>query len=254
MPLVKADDSHPSPPDKLPHTIHNKPSMPIEIPSRRRPILQGNSSPDGRSLSPDLIFEMSPVSSNIPSPSHYAFGFQNSPQNNQEQFLYSFPTVTAHYTSTRRQPLQNRQFQTTVSQQAHFPTSDAKRYTSLSSPADDVFDGISCLSSTPSTTVVTKTASTTKITGFTPATLISTQRSSPVRSLKTRRLSPPPRSSSYSSSPWILPGKSDVKDGESASFETEPTSFEFERHLMRRIEKQNPLRFRGVSLISTIRG
>lgn len=65
-------------PGGIQHTIHNKPSSPIQIPRRRRPMSSmNNSSPIGRQVSPDLIFEMSPVPTDFPSPSHYALGSAN---------------------------------------------------------------------------------------------------------------------------------------------------------------------------------
>ncbi|KAF5382540.1 hypothetical protein D9615_002820 [Tricholomella constricta] len=236
---------NPTPKTNL-YDIRNKLSTPIKIPTRRRQIAPWNGSPPGRPMSPDLIFEMSPVSSAIHSPSRHGAGFTDPSQNldSQEPFMYSFPKFSAHrnymHSTRRSQGLQNTIFPS--------PFAGSPAITKHSSPRP-----ILAPSLTSSSTTITKKSSITKITGFTPVTPISTQAYSPIRGLKMKRLSPPPRSSSYSSSPWILPGKSDAQDDESGSLDADPSSYEFDRHLMRRIEKQNPRRFRRVSLISSTR-
>ena len=78
--------------------------------------------------------------------------------------------------------------------------------------------------------------STTKITGFIPIVEhqphMADHPSKPVR-----RLSPPPRRASYSSSPWILPSNDNVDD-DIAYSQMDPSLLEFKRHLLRRIESR----------------
>ncbi|KAG5648391.1 hypothetical protein DXG03_004965 [Asterophora parasitica] len=226
-------------------------STPITIPSRRRPIGSWNGSPAGRTMSPDLIFDMSPVSSDFHSASHHATGFTELSRNldSQEQpFMYSFPKFSANR-NDMHSGLRAHALQSTI---LPVPATLAPAIRKHSSPLvmddddDDLAPSLAC-----SSTTITKSFSTTKINGFTP---VNTQAYSPIQSLiKTKRLDPPPRSSSYSSSPWIMPGKSDTHEDESGSLDADPSSYEFDRHLMRRIESQNPRRFRRVSLVSSIR-
>lgn len=236
----------------LPYAIPNKPTTaPIEIPHRCRPAVSRTPpSSVGRPTSPDLIFEMSPVSSESPSAGRFAFSFSASKQLEQEPFMYHFPVLAPRLHPDRR--MQRTATNTIYSPPKSPSISNTKHRRSPLSQLNN--DDIMTTSST-----TTKVMSTTKITGFTPPLQhpLSVQTPcSPARSLNTRRLSPPPRSSSYSSSPWILPGKCDILEGESTSLETDPSAFDFEKHLIRRIDNQNqnPLRFRTLSLIASEKG
>lgn len=87
-----------------------------------------------------------------------------------------------------------------------------------------------------------------KISGFVP--LFQSPAASPTRTLG--RLSPP--SSSFSSSPWILPGSRDSSDDDVSS---SPSAFEFDKYLIQRIESQKTLLRPGHHLSSvrlTLRG
>ncbi|KAH0586130.1 hypothetical protein J132_01413 [Termitomyces sp. J132] len=230
--------------------LHSTSSTPIEIPRRRT----SSSWTDGRPMSPDLIFEMSPVSSDFSSVLHS--GFTDAVTN--EPFLYSFPKISPHCTHVKPrrllQPLQ-RHLSSEIGSLLAFDSVNTeydRPSPALCSDNDD--QDILASSLTYSTTTITKSpsSSTTKITGFTPATPISLVAHGPARG-KSQRLSPPPRTSSYSSSPWIMPGKNDVQQGESGSLDIDPGSFEFDRHLTRRIENQNSRKFRKISLMSSIR-
>ncbi|GLB38285.1 hypothetical protein LshimejAT787_0501500 [Lyophyllum shimeji] len=248
------DLSIPAPTPTLPDS-RNKTSTPIEIPTRRRPVVSWNGSSPGRPTSPDLIFEMSPISSEFPSCSTTQVGGSQDTgfdSTNQEPFLYSFPKFAVH--RNHFSPVRRAQLQTSILSLSGtrfapaIPPAIAKR----SSPSclDTGNDGIAVQPATRSNVPVTKSCSTTKITGFTPVTPLPTPASSSIRPFRRRRLSPPPRSSSYSSSPWILPGKSDKEDEDGGSLDSDPSSFDFERHLIRRIESQDARRFRRLSLIS----
>jgi hypothetical protein len=66
------------------------------------------------------------------------------------------------------------------------------------------------------------------------------------------RLSPPPMSYSYSSNPWILPGKKDTIEAESGSVDSEAGDWEFDKHLMRRINGNQPVhRFNKPTFMSS---
>lgn len=249
---------HSNPPAaKNPHyAIHNKPSTPIEIPRRCRPILSVSSSPIGRPMSPELLFEMSPITSDFPSPPAYSLGLRKSRE--PEPFLYHFPAFPArrHPFGLRTQASSHNALHSGTT--PHPPStlsvstvSNATNRHPLPCRLED--DDISPVPLASSR----KPNSTIKMTGFSPSTpiqpLVSRQNRSPGRSWKHNTLSPPPRSSSYSSSPWILPGKSDLTEEDLTYLEADPSAFDFEKYLMRRIENQNHICFREISLTS-IRG
>jgi len=244
MPPSKTEHSIHLAPNDLPYIIPNKSTTtPIEIPRRRRQVISRiPPSSIGRPTSPELIFEMSPDHSEFPSPSRYSFSFSAS-QEQEEPFMYHFPVLPAHFNSDRR----------TQSNSPPPATSLISNTKHRRSPLCQVNKN-DILTSSNATTKIMKTK---KITGFAPPMQQPLPTQMPcctIRSVKTTHLSPPPCSSSYSSSPWILPGKSDTLEEESISLETDPSAFDFERHLMRRIENHNPLRFRTLSLLGSIKG
>lgn len=204
-------------------------------------------------MSPELLFEMSPITSDFPSPPTHALGLRKSRE--PEPFLYHFPAFPArrHTFGLRTQASSHNTLHsgTTPHTPSILSVSNATNRRPLPCRLED--EDISPVPLASSR----KTNSTIKMTGFSPLTpiqpLVSRQNSSPARSWKHNTLSPPPRSSSYSSSPWILPGKSDVIEEDLTYLEADPSAFDFEKHLMRRIENQNHIRFREISLTS-IRG
>jgi len=246
MPQLPSESGHSIYPvsNDPPYIVPSKATAaPIEIPRRRRPVVSRNlSSSIGQSTSPDLIFEMSPVSSEFPSPGCYAFSFAAPKE--QEPFMYHFPVLgTRLHSDSRTQPTSTDTVYSSSVSTPSIPNAKHRRSPLCQVNVDDT--------PTPPCTA-TKVMSTTKITGFAPPMqqLLPTQiPCSVVRPLKTSHLSPPPRSSSYSSSPWILPGKNDVLEEESTSLDMDPGALEFERHLMQRIENQNPLRFRTLPFV-----
>ncbi|KAF9463004.1 hypothetical protein BDZ94DRAFT_1259853 [Collybia nuda] len=249
MPHSKMEHSIPSAVKNLHHAIHNRPSTPIEIPSRRRPLVS-TSSPIRRPMSPELLFEMSPIISEFPSPPTYTLGLREPRE--PEPFLYPFPPFPARSHPpafrTHRPSLITLHSGVTPQTPSILSVSNTMNgCASLCRLEDDDISPIPLVSSS-------KTDTKTKISGMSPSTpvrsLISPSNHSPTRAWKHRVLSPPPRSSSYSSSPWILPGKSDLIEDDRASLEADPSMFDFEKHLMRRIENQNHVRFREISLNS----
>lgn len=93
--------------------------------------------------------------------------------------------------------------------------------------------------SKPLNPAVVKSTATTKISGFLPINQNQPPMSVPAPR-STKRLSPTPRRSSYSSSPWILPGKGESEEGDLAYSETDSGALDFQAHMLRRFEKQNP--------------
>ncbi|KAF8895301.1 hypothetical protein BD779DRAFT_1498694 [Infundibulicybe gibba] len=219
---------------------NNQPSAPIEIPQQGKASIPGPLSPLGRPTSPELIFEMSPVFSNFSPSTHYSFSISTS--HNKEPFLYQFPICSARQVKS-----------------GHLTPPDLA-YTGIcamegeSSPdkenAPIVCNSIACRGNDrqrlPSKInpilpqADAKYCTTKKITGFVPIIPPET----PVQSSQTYgRLSPPPRSSSFTSSPWLLPGKGDIKEEDISSVDIDPSAFE--KYLTRRIESQKPIRIRG---------
>jgi len=84
--------------------------------------------------------------------------------------------------------------------------------------------------------------STTRITGFIPIVEHQPPMTDHYPSKPIGRLSPPPRRSSHSSSPWILSSNDGVED-EVAYSQMDPSLFEFKQHLLRRIENRDASRF-----------
>ncbi|TFK70380.1 hypothetical protein BDN72DRAFT_896510 [Pluteus cervinus] len=79
------------------NVLHSKcrPSLPLQIPLRRNSLINGFPiSPIARPVSPELLFDMSPISPNFPSPSYLGFSSSQTPHNN-EPFMYNFPTLRA---------------------------------------------------------------------------------------------------------------------------------------------------------------
>jgi hypothetical protein len=249
----------------------HRPSTPIEIPTRRKAIiLPIHNSPIRRPASPELIFEMSPVSSDFPSSAHYPFSFSASQNTNErEPFMYQFPIPSTRYTKSRQRTLPTPQTAirpvlscspVTITAAANPKPHQKERVSSASlSDEDDLPSAFDSL--TPP--VVVRTATTNKTTGFVPTIAIQpampTRVRTPVQpSRRSRHLSPPPRSSSFSSSPWILPGTGEILDADVASVETDPDAFDFERYLIRRIENEKPVRYLPVqpmpSMSVSVRG
>lgn len=76
------------------HGIASRPSAPVQIPASRRPapsVLVSNNGSSGLGLTPDAVFDMSPVSSE--------FGSSSSPSSHTDRsgkFLYNLPTLPHH--------------------------------------------------------------------------------------------------------------------------------------------------------------
>ena len=208
-------------PERIPYHSRCKPATPIEIPRRPRFMPSPVTTPMEQSSSPDLIFEMSPTSSNFPIHA----------MDDHQPFMYSVPIFQPRADLTWPRRKAPRQGVMPSRQPAPAPV-EAQR--SEPSPSN-VTDGTECRD-------IPRTQSTTKITGFCP--INADQPSTleePPKPLE--RLSPPPRKSSYFPSPWLLPGRSDRYDEDISYSLADPAAFEFQRHLLRRIENKDSSRF-----------
>lgn len=103
------------------HTMQYKASTPIKIPTRSRPVLYPTFSPVNRPLSPELIFDMSPVNLSSDSFLFSDFNSRYSPfvhrtlkskavsssTSKSPPFMYPFPRPSAHKKTDHFAPLQS---------------------------------------------------------------------------------------------------------------------------------------------------
>ncbi|KAF8967098.1 hypothetical protein BDZ97DRAFT_1903508 [Flammula alnicola] len=245
--MTKASKS----PERLSRYSRFKPSTPIEIPICRRPAASSSPSPDGHPASPDMLFEMSPVSSNSPPLSSVYPTSRSNEINNHEPFMYHVPTfrpcpagpgtgTQLRRKFSRQRVMPSRHDSGTIPLAAEL--AEARHTKSYTLPRSE---DVHATFPQHQHRGMEQTPSTTKITGFSPINdhhpLAFDQPSRP-----TIPLNPPPRRSSYSSLPWILPGKSDRYEDDVSYSQVDPSAFEFRRHLLRRIEHQDPSRFKSL--------
>jgi len=228
-----------SSPDHISFHSRCKPSTPIEIPKRRGSLVSPLISPVDQPRSPDLIFDMSPIS---PSPFNHTIPLSTSNKmNNHGPFIYNVPVYIPRHSNTGT-------CFSTSSRQRVMPSSTAAPISAVhrkvcqtkATHAENVNDGHDS-SSQSERNASKETQLTTKITGFIP----SIEHQLPMAdhiSKPVGRLSPPPRRSSYSSSPWILPGTGNIED-DIAYSHIEPSVFDFKRDLLRRIENRDASQF-----------
>lgn len=227
--------------DDTPTISRDNPSVPIEIPTRRRPIVSPLTSPVERQFSPDLLFEMSPVTSEFsPSTNHHFKLSTSSIIRDHEPFMYTVPSFSdlrpsnsGSHPPRRGVPYGLADVMPAEADRSnqHISRTTFRQPTNYSVYANPW--------SKPSSPGVVKSTPTTKISGFLPI----NQNQPPMTNTaprSTERLSPTPRRSSYSSSPWILPGKEDSQEGDLAYSETDSGALDFQAHMLRRFEKQNP--------------
>jgi len=224
-------------PDHISLHSRCKPSTPIEIPKRRRPFVSPLISPVDQPRSPDLIFDMSPIS---PSPFNHTIPLSTSNKTNNP-FIYSVPEYIPPCRTNTGTCLS-----TTRSRQRFMPSSSAgpisavhknTRRTPTTHTENDSRENHDRKSQFERNGLM----QTQKITGFMP--IIEHQPSMADHPSKpVRRLSPSPRRAFYFSSPWILPGNENVED-DIAYSQIDPNVFEFKRHLLRRIENREASRF-----------
>ena len=196
-------------------------------------------SPIDQPKSPDLIFDMSPISPISPPFNHSIPLSTSNDLNDQTPFVYSVPV----YIPRSRANTEIRSRPRVMPSLTVAPISAAHRNIwrgKMTHPegVNDNYDN----NAQSGREDLPRAQSTTKITGFIP--IIESQPSMadhyPLK--PAGRLSPPPRRSSYSSSPWILPSNDNVED-DIAYSQTDPSLLEFKRHLLRRIENRDSSRF-----------
>ncbi|KAJ7600467.1 hypothetical protein C8J56DRAFT_910332 [Mycena floridula] len=216
-------------PPKIAPRAHKFCSMPIEIPERSRAKRSSlRSSPiTRRARSPEMIFEMSPIATENPRSHEYLYpiglsssqSFSTCHSTEQKPLMYSFPVPSPPHDPS---PL-------TPSNTIQEPRLKPWPHRRLSLPSRDEEDHL---------TSPKKTAATHKITGFTPIVESHSEPCTP-RPVRAGRLSPPPMPSSFSSSPWILPGSRDAWEDSDGTEGSSPSAFEFDKYIVRRIEKEN---------------
>ncbi|KAL0960882.1 hypothetical protein HGRIS_005894 [Hohenbuehelia grisea] len=223
-------------------------STPIQIPARRH-INSSSHSPTShnRPMSPDLIFPMSPEYS---SPAgQYSFRYSTAVMMDREPFMYSYPSFPIHDAAAQKEisPLRDA-LCPSVS-----PSPEEVEIT-ITSPPRHQQRGRT-LSSRHSHGVIRATPAK-KITGFKPALPTNLSGSGKAQgaapSRRSGRLSPPPRRSSFSSSPWILPGKGELLDGDVGSLEAVPYALDFEKYLMGRIESEKRVSFNRLRTVPSM--
>lgn len=195
-------------------------------------------------ISPEMIFEMSPVTSDFPHRSSLSFDDDHPPRT--DSFVYDIPTFSSSKTHQQ-------------SKTRHSPSSSEHHSLDFEPSPDDIHTisrlrhphsqrGHLALDEQDlSPESPRRRPRTMKITGFLPIkgercdTDLQQDQNRPLE-----RLSPGPRRGSYNSSPWILPGKGQGSDDGLGSSLADASPFEFERSLLRRIENQNRPRFAGL--------
>ena len=220
-------------------------SSPIEIPQRRRPV--PTYSPQfstEQSQSPEMIFEMSPMTYSppttfIPSPPPNSY--------DQEPFLYRFPVLKTCNMNTKNHlhtaPPQRHEIPIS---HTFAPTKHRNRcqYRVIEHEPDEKFPD-----AYGGAIAIKKTAMT-KIVGFSPPS--SSQRHSVQVSSTQDSLPTPSGRSSFPWSPWVLPGKTNSFGEELLSIDAAPGAIGFENYLLYRTENAERL-FNGLQLVSSMR-
>lgn len=220
--------------------------MPIEIPTRRRPIVSPLTSPVERQFSPDLLFEMSPITSEYSPSTNHPFKLSTSSTiRDHEPFMYNVPSFSDLRPLNSGSHLPHRGvpygFADVMPAEADRSNQQISRTTFRQPTSYAVYANPWSKPSSPS---AVKGTPTTKISGFRPINQNQPPMANPAPR-STKRLSPTPRRSSYSSSPWILPGKEESQEGDLAYSETDSGALDFQAHMLRRFEKQNPSQAAG---------
>ncbi|KAJ7134345.1 hypothetical protein C8R44DRAFT_422726 [Mycena epipterygia] len=233
----------------------HKSSSPIEIPGRHHhddPVPPTSTRP----FSPEpLIFEMESL--DCPS-TRYSFGLSTScTTDDREPLLYPFPVFSAsHLIADRRTHPAPR---STAGASASLPppiahnapatrkTHRRTRTLQLNSPRQTptVLDPTHAIRAVPLH----------KITGFKPESAAQAPEPRPPikRAPREKPLAPPPRSSNFLPSPWLLPSaRGDVSDDEPRSLELDPSAVDFTQYLLRRIDSQKPLQFQTFQAMMSV--
>ncbi|KAM6494120.1 hypothetical protein JOM56_010481 [Amanita muscaria] len=198
---------------------HNHRSSPIEIPQRRTRLSTFSVHPLEQSQSPDMIFEMSPITSNSPSP-HSNYLPQSSPRNfyDQEPFLYHFPVFSAH-NFKKTNCIRDAAARCQEIPISHVFT-PAKNSHKRQRRVAEHHANENTRKFAGAAPIIRKSAAT-KIVGFSPVIPHCNSKKTPPPQ---ERLSPRPQSPVFSWSPYILPSKQDPRD-ETSTFEQDSDRF-----------------------------
>lgn len=203
-------------------------STPIEIPLRRHIVQSPTSFSNNCSTSPDLVFDMSPLSYEFSTSPHYSLTFSQSEMvGEMDPFMYSFPVYSPPQKSLSGRGKENHVITNTPgpSEQVALKTKKVLNTDNAST------------TSTPSHTI------TTKITGFVPLKQSPSLTSNQLSCTPPQKLSLSPRRLSLSSTPSTSPAK--PKDA------TLPCG-DFEKHLFRRIDAHRNMSHR-LSMVPLMR-
>lgn len=225
-------------------------STPIEIPWRRRPSTYSPQFSVEQSQSPDMIFEMSPITSNFPSPQ------STSPlpprhSYDREPFLYHFPVLkNCNVNAPNRLHTPMRRHEIPVSHTFAFARPGHRRRRRATEHEPD--ENVPSFSSTYGGTTDTKKPTTTRIVGFSPTLPPSCSQCNSNQAPSTQECLPPPTGrSAFPWSPWILPGQSNVQGEDILSVDTNSGSIGLEEYLLRRTENTQRL-FNGLNLVPSV--
>ncbi|TFK19989.1 hypothetical protein FA15DRAFT_673896 [Coprinopsis marcescibilis] len=220
------------------------PSAPIRIPSNRRPT---NYAPPPsnftHTVSPDTVFEMSPVTSEFAGPPRPSFSLAQTDR--KDSFLYNLPSI-----GTRQNHTIPGQYNPIGSESGSTLSGSAARHRIVSDPLSIKRGPPTSKSSLAldeyelSFGLTTAQEARTKTSGFSPM----RESRDPINQNQKRRLeqlSPGPGLHSVPS-PWVFPGRGDAKEDDLAYSQTDPSALEFQRHLLDRIASQTSSRINPV--------
>ena len=199
-------------------------------------------SPIGQPKSPDLIFEMSPISPISPPFNNSNPLSTSNNLNDHTPFVYSVPVYVPRCRANTE--IRSRQRVTPSLMAAPISAVHRNAWRTQTTHPEGVKENYDSHNGTAHSERkgLPRAQSTTKITGFIPIVEHQPSMADHYPSKPVGRLSPPPRRASYSSSPWILPSNDKVED-DIAYSQTDPSLLEFKRHLLRRIENRDSSRF-----------
>ncbi|PFH53867.1 hypothetical protein AMATHDRAFT_53419 [Amanita thiersii Skay4041] len=216
-----------------------KRSTPIDIPQWQRPnAAKSTLFPSQRSLSPDMIFEMSPVISHIPSPQDtFIYPVSRNIHDQEEPFLYHFPIL-----SNRSINIKNKAHNRPIKHQeipiSHVFPPPKSTHRCHRKPPEHVGENISRPIIRKGFVVKNPI---TRIVGFSPILKASIGDSKSKGELpRFECLSPIVEKHRISPEE-----KSCQQDGEAASVEVEPNVFLFKKYLHHRTEYRDHLRSHG---------
>ena len=229
-------------------------STPIEIPWRRRPVSAYSPQfPAEQSQSPDMIFEMSPITSNYPSSP--SISPPPPPRNSydREPFLYPFPVLkncNVNTPSCLHTPIRRHEI-VPVSHTIAFTTKPGHRRRRRAAESEPNENNPS-FPYTYNGTMDARKSTTTRIVGFSPTLPSSCGQRNSTQVSSTQECRPLASGrSAFPWSPWILPGQSNIQGEDILSVDGGPGAIGFEEYLLNRTESTHRL-FNGLNLVSSV--